>query len=100
MLNKDINPLYFQELLRRINKNKSSYNILKWEEEFKRKEKLMRSMSEFPQFYDEREKTVSLKKQEKIYKLPDIVEMQQSASKCKNYLFKYLVLQSTKILSE
>jgi hypothetical protein len=39
-------------LLKRLNQKGSSYSVAKWEEEFKEKERLLRSMSEFPQFYE------------------------------------------------
>ena len=65
---------YEQEFLKRLNQKSSFYNVLKWEEDFRKKEKLMRSMSEFPQFYDDREKGLKLKGVHKEYMLPEIAE--------------------------
>ena len=49
------------ELLKRLNSKTSTYNVNKWEEDFKYKERMMRSMSEFPEFYDERQHTIAIK---------------------------------------
>ncbi|CDW90702.1 UNKNOWN [Stylonychia lemnae] len=40
------------EFLKRLNQKGSAYSVTKWEEEFKQKEKLLKSLSEFPQFYE------------------------------------------------
>ena len=57
---KDLLKITFEnyKLLARLNEKSSNYSVGQWEEEFKRKEKLMRSMSEFPKFYEEREKNL------------------------------------------
>ena len=45
---------------------------MKWEDEFKKKERWMRSMSEFPQFYEGRETQQKFIIKNTQYKLPDI----------------------------
>ena len=50
--------------------------MARWEEDYKEKERMMRSMSEFPQFYEQNSsiERVSVKMRRNIsqYKLPDI----------------------------
>jgi len=60
-----------------LNQKSSAYCVAKWEEEYKEKERMMRSMSEFPQFYDQNtsgsaERVMRMKKVTSQYKLPDI----------------------------
>jgi len=58
--------------------------VTKWEEEFRRKEKLMRSMSEFPQFYQSPDKQASsLTRKRHVGKLPTIQKQKKKITKCK-----------------
>jgi hypothetical protein len=54
---KDLLKITFEnyKFLARLNEKQSNYNVTQWESQFKEKEKMMRSMSEFPSFYDKRD---------------------------------------------
>ena len=55
---KDLLKITFEnyKFLARLNEKQSIYNVSSWESEFRRNQQMMRSMSEFPGFYDQREK--------------------------------------------
>eukprot|EP00347_Sterkiella_histriomuscorum_P016722 403352103 len=61
------------EFLKRLNQKGSTYSVTKWEEEFKQKEKLLKSLSEFPQNQESQDGSITtLKLRKSQYRLPEI----------------------------
>eukprot|EP00347_Sterkiella_histriomuscorum_P006613 403352100 len=74
------------EFLKRLNQKGSTYSVTKWEEEFKQKEKLLKSLSEFPQNQESQDGSITtLKLRKSQYRLPEINSTirNHSISKCK-----------------
>ena len=51
-----------QRLLRRIQEVPPAYNHLDWEEDYKRKEVIKRSMSLYPEYYKKKEEEETMKR--------------------------------------
>jgi len=85
------------ELLRRLNQKSSSYNVFKWEEEFREKEKLMKSMSEFPNFYDHSVQRNIIHRKRSPGRLPEINGALKSNSALQKCISLSLLVKSMSI---